>query len=110
MRNILGAGTEILAKGDEKDDGGMPSIKPDYDFFPFMDKIQNAVGGVLGLVFVLAVGAFAIGGIVIIVAKVSDSNRMSDKSIGILAWIVGIAALVGIAAPIIGFATGALEW
>lgn len=109
MRAAVSSMTQA-AKTQLRAENGMPEIKPDFKFFPFMPTIQNAAGGTLAVVFILAVIAIGVGGAVLMFAKISDSSRMSEKTIGIIVWIVVIAAIVGVAAPLVGWAIGALAW
>ncbi len=88
----------------------MPDIPINWDYFPFMPQVQNAAGGVLAVVLVLCVIILAIGGLVLLISKLSGSNGMSQATVGILLWVLGIAAVVGAAVGLIGWASGLLVW
>lgn len=88
----------------------MPDIPINWDYFPFMPQIQNLAGGVMAVVLVGCVIAFVIAGLVLGIAKLSSSNSMSQKSVDVLLWILGIAAAVGAAVGLVSWASGALVW
>lgn len=88
----------------------MPDIPINWNYFPFMPQVQNAAGGVMALVLVLCVIALVIGGLILGISKVAGSNGMNEKTVGILLWILGIAAVVGAAVSLIGWASGLLVW
>ncbi len=88
----------------------MPDIPINWNYFPFMPQIQNAAGGVLAVVLVICVIALAIGGLVLAISKLSGSNGMSEKTVSILLWILGVAAVVGAAVGLVGWASGLLVW
>lgn len=88
----------------------MPDIPINWNYFPFMPQIQNAAGGVMALVLVLCVIAVLIGGLVLAISKISGSNGMSDRTIGIILWILGIAAIAGASVGLVGWASGLLVW
>ena len=88
----------------------MPDIPINWNYFPFMPQVQNAAGGVMALVLVLCVIALVIGGLILGISKVAGSNGMNEKTVGILLWILGIAAVVGAAVSLVGWASGLLVW
>lgn len=88
----------------------MPDIQPNWTYFPFMPTIQNAVGGILAVIIILMIAAFAIAGLILAIGKISDSRELSNKTTGILITILVMTAIVGAASAIIGWASGALVW
>lgn len=88
----------------------MPDIPINWNYFPFMPQVQNAAGGVMAIVLVICVIILAVGGLVLLISKLSGSNGMSQATVGILLWVLGIAAVVGAAVGLVGWASGLLAW
>lgn len=88
----------------------MPPIPIDWDYFPFMPKVQGLVGGAMALVLILCVLAFIIAGVVLAFAKLSSSNAMTQATVSMLFWVLGVAAAVGASVALVGWASGLLVW
>lgn len=88
----------------------MPDIPINWDYFPFMPQIQNLAGGIMAVVLIGCVIAFVVAGLVLGFAKITDSNGMSKGVTTALFWILGVAAAVGAAVGLVGWASGALVW
>ena len=80
-----------------------PGVTFDWDFFPWMTTLREAVGGVMAITLVLAVALLVIGAIVWGAGRAMGSKGMQQASAtGML--------IVGGAAIIIGAANGAINW
>lgn len=88
----------------------MPEIPINWSYFPFMPQVQNLAGGVMAVVLIVCVIALVVGGLVLLAGKLSSSNAMSQATVGILFWVLGVAAVVGAATALISWASGALVW
>lgn len=83
-----------------------PNVTFDWDFFPFMDKLQEAVGGTLAVLLVIDVAVLAIAGIVWGIGKIAGSRGMQQASgIGIVIAI-GVAAVIGAASAMVHWGAG----
>ncbi|GAB4097652.1 hypothetical protein GCM10028787_31270 [Brachybacterium horti] len=88
----------------------MPDIPINWSYFPFMPQIQNLLGGVLAVALLLCVLAFVAAAVVLGFAKISGSQAMSQSTVSALFVVLGVAAGVGVAAGLVGWASGALVW
>lgn len=83
-----------------------PGVKPNNNFFPFMDTLRDGAGGVISVVIVIAVIAFVVGCCMLMWAKVSKSNAAAQVSTSVLIWVTACAALAAGASGLIAWATG----
>lgn len=86
----------------------MPEISPKWDYFPFMSQLAEMIGGIQAVAFVISVGVLIVGIIMLIVAKVSDSNALQSKGAGVVITILVGIGLLGTAVGLAQFAFAAL--
>lgn len=95
----------ILAHGATLADGGTgpASVKPDYGYFPFMNKLTEIAGGVTGVVIVVLV-ILAVVGVALIVAGKLGSSNMAQR----VGW--GMLVVCVVAAAVAANAGGIIQW
>ncbi|CAM3582940.1 Integral membrane protein [Occultella aeris] len=72
-----------------------PDVTFDWDFFPFMDTLREAVGGVLAVVLVIDVAVLVLCAIAWAAGRIAGSRGIQQASaIGMLIA-VGVAAIIG---------------
>lgn len=85
-------------------------IKVDWNYFPFMPTITSAAGGVMAIGMALCLIAFVVAAIFLVFAKASHNERMSEKVVSALIWVLVGAGILGAAVSLVAWASGALVW
>ncbi|WP_157085745.1 hypothetical protein [Devriesea agamarum] len=83
-----------------------PGVKIDSGFWPFTKIFQQSVGGLLFILIIASVATFAISGVMLAVAKLSNSQKVANVSTTILGWTLLGAAVVGSASGLVAWASG----
>lgn len=97
---IIDAGKSLaLDSGDLND----LQVAPDFDFFPFMDLIQNIVGGLWALGLYVAVGAWIVSALAWIASKAIHNSQMQQYSGIVFVWIALGTMVLGSSMAIVKF-------
>lgn len=80
-----------------------PGITPNWVFFPFMDKLKNAVGGWQATALVIVVACLIVSALMLAAGYWWDHGRSTQAGKGgIIACFIA-AALIGTASAAVGF-------
>ena len=80
-----------------------PGISPNWVFFPFMDKLKNAVGGWQATALVVVVACLIVSALMLAAGHWWDHGRSTQAGKGgIIACFIA-AALIGTASAAVGF-------
>lgn len=82
-----------------------PGVSFDWDFFPFMDTLRQAVGGVMAITLVVAVVLLVIAAIVWGAGRAMGSKGMQQASAVGMIIVVAVAIVIGGSNAIIGWAS-----
>lgn len=91
----------VIRLADENIDG-LKSLKPDIGFFPWMPKMNQLVGGILGMLLVVSVVLFALAAVGWVGSKIFKSDMGQHYTVLTMGGCLVAAALIASA--------GALVW
>lgn len=80
-----------------------PGVGFNFDFFPFMSTLREAVGGGLATALVISVGLVVVAAVMWGVGKITGARSM--QSVGF-----GAFCVTGVVAILIGAANGIAAW
>lgn len=83
-----------------------PGVGFDWDFFPFIETLRQAVGGVMAITLIVSVALLVIGAIVWAAGRAMGSQGMQKASaVGMLIVLVA-AIVIGGSNAMIGWGSG----
>lgn len=105
----MSSSSEYAGSGSADPTGGVvgaaadPDVSFDWDFFPFMDQLRDAVGGVLAVVLVIDVAVLVLSAIAWGIGRIAGSRGVQQAS--------AIGMLIALAvAAVIGGANALVRW